>query len=96
MMNGGGMGGMGLMWVFGLLVLAGVIVLVVVLVKTLSGRSSNTGAPDHGRAPGADPGRLNRRKIRYLLAPVAEPAAAILVDSAKGRRPACLSQNQRG
>ena len=57
MMNGGGMGGMGLMWVFGLLVLAGVIVLVVVLVKTLSGRSSNTGAPDHGRAPGADPGR---------------------------------------
>ena len=57
MMNGGGMGGMGLMWVFGLLVLAGVIVLVVVLVKPLSGRSSNTGAPDHGRAPGADPGR---------------------------------------
>lgn len=57
MMNGGGMGGTGLMWVFGLLVLAGVIVLVVVLVKTLSGRSSNTGAPDHGRAPGADPGR---------------------------------------
>ncbi|MFP3397151.1 SHOCT domain-containing protein [Brevibacterium sp. SIMBA_078] len=57
MMNGGGMGGMGLMWVFGPLVLAGVIVLVVVLVKTLSGRSSNTGAPDHGRAPGADPGR---------------------------------------
>ncbi|GGM02247.1 SHOCT domain-containing protein [Citricoccus nitrophenolicus] len=57
MMNGGGMGGMGLMWVFGLLVLAGVIVLVVVLVTTLSGRSSNTGAPDHGRAPGADPGR---------------------------------------
>ncbi|MGW9827946.1 putative membrane protein [Brevibacterium pityocampae] len=57
MMNGGGMGGMGLMWVFGLLMLAGVIVLVVVLVKTLSGRSSNTGAPDHGRAPGADPGR---------------------------------------
>lgn len=54
MMNGGGMG---LMWVFGLLVLAGVIVLVVVLVTTLSGRSSNTGAPDHGRAPGADPGR---------------------------------------
>ncbi len=57
MMNGGGMGGMGLMWVFGLLVLVGVIVLVVVLVKTLSGRSLNTGAPDHGRAPGADPGR---------------------------------------
>ncbi|GAA4759143.1 SHOCT domain-containing protein [Citricoccus nitrophenolicus] len=57
MMNGGGMGGLGLMWVFGLLVLAGVIVLVVVLVTTLSGRSSNTGAPDHGRAPGADPGR---------------------------------------
>lgn len=42
MMGGGGMGGMGLMWVFGLLLLVGV----VVLVKILSGRSSNPGGVD--------------------------------------------------
>lgn len=56
-MNGDGMGGMGLMWTFGLLVLVGVIVLVVVLVKALSGKSSNNASSDARRGPGVDPGR---------------------------------------
>ena len=57
MMNGGGMGGMGLMWIFGLLTLVGVIVLVVVLVKAFTGRSSNPGGPATGRGSGVGPGR---------------------------------------
>ena len=57
MMNGSGMGGMGLMWIFGLLVLVGVIMLIVVLVKALSGRSPNTTVPDNSRGPGAGGGR---------------------------------------
>lgn len=57
MMGGGGMGGMGLTWVFGLLLVAGVIVLVVMLVKTISGSSSHTGEIDRSRGPGAGPGR---------------------------------------
>ena len=47
----------GLMWVFGLLLLAGVIVLVVVLVKTFSGRSSYTGGTDGSRGRGVGPDR---------------------------------------
>ncbi|MHA7277954.1 SHOCT domain-containing protein [Arthrobacter sp. Hz1] len=57
MWNGNGMGGMGLMWMFGLLVLVGVIVLVVVLVKALSGKSSHNASPDARREPSVDPGR---------------------------------------
>ena len=57
MMNGGGMGGMGLMWIFGLLTLVGVIVLVVVLVKASTGRSSTTGGPDHSRGASTGTGR---------------------------------------
>ncbi|WP_026534110.1 SHOCT domain-containing protein [Arthrobacter sp. H14] len=52
MMNGSGMGGMGLMWIFGLLVLVGVIVLIIVLVKALSGRPQNTAGADNSRGPG--------------------------------------------
>ncbi|MGJ9403670.1 SHOCT domain-containing protein [Arthrobacter sp. KK5.5] len=57
MMNGDGMGGMGLIWIFGLLVLVGVLVLVIVLVKAFSGKSSNNDSPDAGRGPGGDPDR---------------------------------------
>lgn len=57
MMGGGGMGGMGTMWVFWLLLVGGVIVLVVVLMKTLSGRSSNAGEIDRGRGHGVGPDR---------------------------------------
>ena len=63
MMNGSGMGGMGLMWVFGLLMLVGVIVLIVVLVKAFSGRSQNTAGPDNSRGPGTGPGRGRGREI---------------------------------
>ena len=57
MMNGGGMGGMGLMWIFGLLVLVGVVVLVVVLVKAFTGRPSTTGGSGTNSGPGPGPGR---------------------------------------
>lgn len=57
MMNGNGMGGMGLMWFFGLLVLVGVTVLVVVLVKALPGKSSHNASPAARRGPGVAPGR---------------------------------------
>lgn len=61
MMNGYGMGGMGLMCVFGLLVLVGVIVGVVVLVKIFSGRSPNTGGS--GTNPGIGAGASRGREI---------------------------------
>ncbi|WP_026821231.1 SHOCT domain-containing protein [Arthrobacter castelli] len=71
MMNGGGMGGMGLMWIFGLLALVGVIALVVVLVKTFTGTTSNTGASGHstGRGVGSDRARdiLEERYARGEL-----------------------------
>ena len=65
MMNNG-MGGMGLMWIFGLLVLVGVIVLVVVLVKAFTSRSQNTAGPvDSNRGADTDPdtGRGGGRQI---------------------------------
>lgn len=70
MMNDG-MGGMGLMWIFGLLVLVGVIVLAVVLVKALTGGLSNTGEPgtSRGAAPVGGRGReiLEERYARGEL-----------------------------
>ncbi|WP_300345887.1 SHOCT domain-containing protein [Nesterenkonia sp.] len=51
MMNWDGTGGMVQTWIFGLLVLLGVIVLGVVLVKAFTGGSNTT------REMGADPGR---------------------------------------
>lgn len=57
MMNGGGMGYMGMMWIFGLLLLVAVVVLVVVLVKAFTGRSSMTGGPDTSRGTGTGTGR---------------------------------------
>lgn len=66
-MNGGGIGSMGLMWFFGLLVLVGVTVLGVVLVKTLSGKSSHNASPDTRPGRGVIPGRRGREilKERY-------------------------------
>lgn len=68
MMNGGGMGGMGLMWIFGLLVLVGVIVVTVVLVKAFSGRSQNTAGADTTRGPGAGPGGGGRQILQERYA----------------------------
>lgn len=57
MMNGPGMAGMGWMWLFGLLVLVGVVVLAVALVKALSGKPQNTAAPHSSRGAGMGSGR---------------------------------------
>ncbi|WP_208012959.1 SHOCT domain-containing protein [Nesterenkonia salmonea] len=57
MMNWDGTGGMVQTWIFGLLVLLGVIVLGVVLVKAFTGGSSTTGGSNTTREMGADPGR---------------------------------------
>ena len=67
MMNGGGMGGMGMMWIFGLLVLVGVVTLVVVLVRVLSDRSRDSGRTRTGAA--TDRGReiLEERYARGEL-----------------------------
>lgn len=58
MMDGGGLGGMEMMWIFGLLLLVAVIVLVVVLVKAFTGGSSITGGrPGASRGVGAGAAR---------------------------------------
>lgn len=60
MMNDGGMGfgfgGMGLTWVFGLLMAAGVVLLVIVLVRAVSGRSRTPGEAGGSRAHGTGSG----------------------------------------
>lgn len=63
MMYGGGMGGFWWPWVFGLLLVVGVVVLLVVLVKALSGRSLNNG--NNGRSRGR--GILDERYARGEL-----------------------------
>jgi len=58
MMDGGGMGCMGMMWIFGLLLVVGVIALVFVRVKAFtSGSSATGGVPDASRGVGAGAGR---------------------------------------
>ncbi|GAA5228716.1 SHOCT domain-containing protein [Paeniglutamicibacter antarcticus] len=52
MMYGDGMGGIWWIWIFGLLLVVGVLILLVVLVKALSGRSSNHG--NTGRSRGRE------------------------------------------
>lgn len=63
MMYGGGMDGFWWPWVFGLLLVVGVVVLLVVLVKALSGRSLNNG--NNGRSRGR--GILDERYARGEL-----------------------------
>lgn len=65
MMDGGMMGGMWMAWFFGALLLVGLALLVVVLVKSVSGTSS----PPEGRDPGAGRGRqiLEERYARGEL-----------------------------
>ncbi|MVT27151.1 SHOCT domain-containing protein [Nesterenkonia alkaliphila] len=56
-MDWGGTGGMVQMWIFGLLVLLGVILLVIVVVKAFTGGSSTTAGSGATGEVGAGPGR---------------------------------------
>lgn len=54
MMNGGMGGGMAMMLIFGVLLLAGLVVLVVVLVKLFSGRPKAAALPESGGGHGTE------------------------------------------
>lgn len=57
MMDDGMMGGMWMGWFFGALVLVGLVLLMVVLVKSLSGKSTGSDASDTSAGRGPRPGR---------------------------------------
>jgi putative membrane protein len=58
--NGSGMGGMWWYWLFGLLVVLGITLLVVVLVRVLGGGTNRSGSPAGLGAPPAGPSQARR------------------------------------
>lgn len=54
MMGGGGWLGVGLMLFFGALVFAGIVLLVIYLIRNASGQHGTAGTPQHPAAPGHD------------------------------------------
>ena len=63
MLNDFGMGGMGLAWIFWLLLIAGVILLAVVLVKALTRSAGGNGPTDRQGPPRTGTGPARAREI---------------------------------